>query len=141
MKKMIVALAVAFLMAAGLATESIGAAHAAPVAAKAPVSKCGTRGYAPCPKAPRPGHKPPRAHAGHTGWMRLTNPRHLGGKMRIVIVGPHGHKRVVTRWTFKKDVSVKMPKLRRGKYRVWVFFYPKGHYRPVYPKFSFTVRR
>lgn len=132
MKKLIVALLAAFLMTAGLSTVAAGPVHAA-------TNSC--KKYGTCPPAPRPGHKAPRAHAGGTGWLGLTNPRHLGGKMRIVVIDPRGHKHVYIRWTFKKNVSVKFPHLLPGKYRVWVFFYPKGNYRPVYPKFSFSVRR
>ena len=133
MKKLVVALLAAFLMAAGLTTVAGGPVHAA--------TSNSCKKYGTCPKPPPPPHKTPKAHAGGTGWMRLGNPRHLGGKMRIVIVDPRGHKRVIIRWTFHKNVSVKLPKLKAGKYRVWVFFYPNGNYRPVYPKFSFNVRR
>ncbi|MEX0426786.1 hypothetical protein AB3X52_04065 [Nocardioides sp. DS6] len=139
MKKLIVAILAAFLMAAGLTTVSGGASQASPVLAKTS-SKCGTPGYGLCPKAPRPGIKKPRARAHHAGWFRVGNPRHLGGKMRITIVDPQGHKRVITRWTFKKDVSVKIWNLKRGTYRVWVTFTPKGHYRPVYPKYRWWTR-
>lgn len=148
MKKLVAALIAAFLMTAGLASLAGDPAHATGVVAKKQSPKPPTSGqckkgsskYGPCPKPPKPHPRPPKHHAGQKGWWGFPNPRHLGGRVKIVIVGPHGAKRVVWKWTNKKDVSVAFPHLSAGKYRVWVFFWPNGNYRPIYPKYSFKIR-
>lgn len=129
MKKLVVALLAAFLMAAGLTT----AAGAPAVAATA-----GCHTYGTCPPAPIPPIKKPHAHPGHHAWMWFPNPRHLGGKVRFTITGPGGHRWVITRWTFKKGISLKLPTMHNGRYRVSVLFTPNGNYRSTSQSFGFN---
>lgn len=129
MKKLIVALLAAFLMTAGLTTVAGGPADAAPV---------GCHKYGTCPRAPIPRVKTPHAHPGHPGWFRFNNPRHLGGKVRFTIIGPSGYTWTFTRWTFKHDISLKLPKMHNGRYRVRVYFMPNGNYRPASQSFGFN---
>lgn len=130
MKKLVVALLAAFLMAAGLTTVAGGTASAATT---------GCHKYGTCPPAPIPPvKKPPHIRPGHHAWMWFSNPRHLGGKVTYTITGPGGHVWVITRWTYKKGVSIKLPVLHNGRYRVSVVFAPNGNYRPTTQSFGFN---